>query len=211
MNDRLQNWFLFFVLMMGVSCVVEAATYNVNPQKTSLIVQVFKEKKGHDHVVRATGFSGQVSFDAQTPTATDIQMTVDAGALSVDDADLRKQVGLNEMLTDADRKKVDANMKGDKQLAVSRYPTISFRSTGVRADDSAGHYLLTGDLTIHGITKSVSLPVAVRVDGQTLHGVGELRFKQSDFGITPYSAMMGLFKNQDELVLHIDLYADATS
>ncbi|MFC4002404.1 YceI family protein [Prauserella oleivorans] len=49
----------------------------------------------------------------------------------------------------------DAHVKGEEFLDVERFPTLSFRSTGIRAEGE--RYVIDGELTLHGVTKPVSL------------------------------------------------------
>jgi polyisoprenoid-binding protein YceI len=49
----------------------------------------------------------------------------------------------------------DAHVRGEDFLDVEKFPTITFTSTGVRVED--GEFLIDGDLTIHGVTKPVTL------------------------------------------------------
>lgn len=89
-------------------------------------------------------------------------------------------------LSDGDRKKIRKNITGD----VLGTGQISFRSTG------AG----TGELTLKGVTRPV--PFALTLAGGTI--AGEARFKQTDFGITPYTGFFGALKVADEVRITVD-------
>lgn len=56
----------------------------------------------------------------------------------------------------------DAHLKSADFLELEKYPNITFKSTKVERNDS-DEYTVTGDLTIHGVTRSVTLSV----DGPT--------------------------------------------
>jgi polyisoprenoid-binding protein YceI len=64
---------------------------------------------------------------------------------------------------------------------------------------------VTGDLTIHGVTRTVSFVATMNEDKPNLFGHAALAFKQSDFGITPYSAAWGTVRNVDEVVLYLEI------
>ncbi|KID30074.1 YceI family protein [Prauserella rugosa] len=49
----------------------------------------------------------------------------------------------------------DAHVKGEEFLDVEKFPTLEFRSTGVRPEGDG--YVIDGELTLHGVTKPVSL------------------------------------------------------
>ena len=82
----------------------------------------------------------------------------------------------------------DAHVRSTDFFNVDQHPSMTFRSTRIEPAD--GGYTMTGDLTLNGITRSVTLDVesngvvAVPADGRThfgLSAVGELR--RSEFGI----------------------------
>lgn len=82
----------------------------------------------------------------------------------------------------------DKDLRGGDWLEVDRYPTIIFRSTGITPAD-ADNFQMAGDLTIHGVTKPVTL--AAHFDGQGLDPRGNQRMAFSattkidrrDFGL----------------------------
>jgi len=75
-----------------------------------------------------------------------------------------------------------------------QYPTITFKSTAVRrtGDDE---YVVTGDLTIHGVTKSVDLRVEGGTQGKDPWGntrlglSAETKIDRKDFGLTYNAAL----------------------
>lgn len=84
--------------------------------------------------------SGSVSLDEQAPERSRVEVKIDLAGLDTRDA------------------KRDEHLKSADFFDAATYPTVSFVSTRVsRAKD--GGYLLTGDLTIRGTTKSVTLEV----------------------------------------------------
>jgi polyisoprenoid-binding protein YceI len=187
-----------------------AASFTVDPSRSSLILEVFKDglaaRLGHDHVVRAGQFSGTISYDAADPDASAIQVEVVTAALVADDQPTRRRFGLTGEMAAADAAEIDRAMKSERQLDVARFPSIAFKSTAVRKQ-ADGRVLVTGRLTIRGVTAEVEFPAVVTVEGGRLRGRAELTFKQSAFGYRPYSALLGAIKNRDEVRLHVDLVA----
>lgn len=196
---------LLFVLVAGSSV---ASGYTLDKKQSEVLVKTWKEgvaaALAHNHVIQATEFSGAISFDPAAPEAATVKVTVQAASLVPDEAALRKRNGEPVEVGEADRKKIAENMLGEGQLNAAKFPTISFASTGV-SHDAKGALVLAGQLTLHGVTKPVSLPVTIAVKDQQLVGDGKLRFRTSDFGIKPYSAALGTVRNRDEveLVLHL--------
>ena len=67
----------------------------------------------------------------------------------------------------------DGDLRGKDWLETDKYPTIAFKSTKVVAGSDASSFTLDGDLTIHGVTKKVSL--TGKYFGTTTDGRGRKR------------------------------------
>ena len=189
-----------------------SASFKVDPAQSSLVLQLFKDgvaaRLGHDHVVHARVFSGTVAYDPRNPEASSIQVAVDVGSLIADDPGTRRKFGLAGEPSASDRAEIDKAMKADGQLAAARFPSMTFTSTAI-ATQPDGRVQVTGRLTIRGVTNELTFPAQMSVEGTQLRGRAQLKFKQSSFGYPPYSALLGAIKNKDEVILHIDLVAQA--
>ncbi len=127
-----------------------------------------------DAVGRTTAVSGgmTVARDGDRLVARDLRMEVDVTKLQSDES--RRD---NRIRTDG--------------LETNRFPTATFVSTdeiATPADAASGKAFtadVTGDLTIHGVTKRVTIPVEARLDATTLQVVGSYKFPMSDFAIDP--------------------------
>src|SRR5215475_2168771 len=112
-----------------------AASFTLDPSRSSLVLQVFKDglaaRLGHDHVVRAEQFSGAVSYDAEAPEASSIEVEVVTASLVADDLATRRRFGLTGELSADDVAEITKAMKSQRQLDVARFPSIVFRSTAV--------------------------------------------------------------------------------
>jgi polyisoprenoid-binding protein YceI len=187
------------------------ASFKVDPAQSFLVVRLFRDgpaaRLGHDHVVEARTFSGTLTHDGGgNPAASAIRLDVDVASLVADDPATRRRLGLTGELSASERAEIDAAMKGEGQLAAARFSSITFVSSAI-AKQADGRYAVTGKLTIRGVTNEVRFPAELRLDGDKLRGRAELRFTQSSFGYRPYRALLGAIKNQDEVVLHVELVA----
>lgn len=120
---------------------------------------------------RFSDVSGTIHIDETDPTASSVDAVIKAASID----------------TRTDQR--DAHLKSADFLEVQRYPEITFRSTKVeRAGDA--HYRVTGNLTIHGVTKPVVLDV--HDEGRTKDPWGgeragfsaTTRIDRRDFGLT---------------------------
>lgn len=194
----------------GLAGAAGAATFRVDPARSSLVVQIFRDgvaaKLGHDHVVQATAFSGRVTYDAAAPALSSVAAEVQTASLKVDDTETRRRFGLEGQPSTSDVAEIEKSMKAEGQLDASRFPTISFASTTI-TPETPERYLVVGRLTIRGVTRDVRFPANAVMEGNILRATATLTFMQSAFGYKPYSALLGAIRNKDAVMLHIDLVA----
>ncbi len=179
---------------------------------SELAVKTWKTGAGaslaHDHVVRATKFSGTVSLEENgTPESLALEVVVDVATLSADQPEDRRKYHLpNKPVPEGDRKKVEKAMLSDEQLDVAKFPTIVFKVLKVYREESGALQCL-GKLTLHGVTKELLFPITVKAGERQVEGDASVRFKTSQFGIEPFSTALGLIKNKDEVELVVHLVA----
>ncbi len=120
---------------------------------------------------------GKVSWDPSKPEATTIDATVDVTSLNTHD------------------EKRDGHLKSPDFFDVEKFPTLTFKSKSVKAKGT-DELSVTGDLTIHGVTKEVVLevegPSAPTADpwGNTRIGAtATAKIKREDFGLTWNAAL----------------------
>jgi len=153
-----------------------AGEYTMDLQHTSVIFRVSHMGLSR-YTARFTKADGKLAFDPANPAAQSVTATIDAGSLQTDYPEPAK---------------LDFDAQVEKEfLEAAKYPTITFRSTKVEPT-GARTAKVTGDLTLHGVTKPVTLeatfnggykagsmdPMGARI-GFSAHGT----FKRSDFGI----------------------------
>ncbi|MEG0150696.1 MAG: YceI family protein [Comamonas sp.] len=175
----------------------------VDPRSSRVVITVRRSgtlaKLGHDHVVAAQELQGLVAPELGR---ADLYLALDS--LSVDDPDLRAQAGFDTQPGAADIAGTRANMLG-KVLQTQQFPfaLIQVRSAAALASDA----LLAVDITLHGVTRSFSVPARIETNRNGLQVSGMLAFDQSSFGITPFSILGGAIQVQDRLELHFDVQA----
>ena len=99
-------------------------------------------------------------------------------------------VDVSKLTSDQSRRDQRIHSQG---LQSDRYPTATFKLTSPIALTTAAaggqtvRVSATGDLTIHGVTRSVTIPIDARLNGARIELVGSITFPFSDFGMTPPS------------------------
>lgn len=144
----------------------------------------------HDLRIRVTGFSIELDEAART-----IRARADAASLRVECA-LRDGAELPGALSDANRKEIEASIAGSV-LDAARHPEIRFSSS--RVDERPDGFDVEGALELHGQSRTVR--VQIRRAGE--RDVAELTVHQPDFGIKPYSAMLGALRVRADVLVRV--------
>lgn len=104
-------------------------------------------------------------------------------------------------LSEADKTKIAGQIVSDV-LHADAHPTVRFASRTVTPRDDGG-YDITGDLTLHGVTR----PVSTRTRLENGRQVAEVVIHQPDYGIKPFKAMMGTLKVQADVRVRLSVPA----
>jgi polyisoprenoid-binding protein YceI len=192
----------------GGSSPAAAARYEIDHARSEIVAKVFKSGPAsafaHDHVVRATRWQATLDLSSD-PVALSADVRVDATGLAVDEPEVRARYDLADTLSDDDRAQVRASMLGADQLDVAAFPEMRFVVTRLeRAEDG---FRIVGELTVHGVTRHVARSLSITPDGDAFVARGQVRIRQSDFGIQPYSAFLGAVRTQNEVEIVFALVA----
>lgn len=145
---------------------------------------------GHLGVAKVRGnfgaFEGQIVI-ADEPLESSVAATIDTTSVNTGNSQR------------------DEHVHGPDFLDVANHPTMSFRSTALRSDDEG--YLLDGELTLHGVTKPVSLKLEVNgvADGPAGKVAGfsaSTTIKRSEFDMGSMIPMVG-----DKITISLEIEA----
>jgi polyisoprenoid-binding protein YceI len=152
-------------------------------------------KLAHDLILSPSQWSGTMNVDADNPAASSASLSIDARSIQILEA-----VGGMKSLSDKDRRDIGKNID-EKVLDTSKFPTLTFESTSVSGSEP--NFNVAGNMTIKGTSRPVN--VALSVNGSQV--AARTSISQKDFGIKPFSAMMGAIKLRDdvEFELTVDL------
>jgi polyisoprenoid-binding protein YceI len=146
---------------------------------------------GHDLTLQPTRWSAEVTLDPDDITRSSVTATVDGHSFEV----LEGHGGATP-LSDKDR----ADIKKNVAQKILSSPDISFRSTSIESSGD-GRFTVNGELTIAGSTRPVRLELGQNGDRVS----GRVSIRQSDFGVKPFSAMLGALKVADTVELEVDV------
>jgi polyisoprenoid-binding protein YceI len=103
----------------------------------------------------------------------------------------------------------DNDLRSERFLDVAKYPTITFKSKRV-SSPGPGKLTILGDLTIHGVTKEVTLDVTGPSDpiknpmgpGQRMGASAITKINRTDFGM---NTMVGPIANEVDIQIDVEL------
>lgn len=157
---------------------VKAGTYSIDPNHSQVIFSVshfgFTDFSGF-----LSGAAGSLSIDPAKPAASKLNVSVQVASLTTNVAPLSDE------------------LKGDKWLDAAKFDTATFKSTSVKMTGT-NQADITGDLTIHGITKPTTLKA--HFVGAGTNPLNKMftagfsatgRFKRSDYGVKMFLPLIG--------------------
>ncbi len=181
-----------FAILFAVTVSAAAQARPIDVAHSQLTVHAYKAGlfsfAAHDHEIAAPIATGSI----RETGGLGVNFVVKTTEMKVLDA----------KASDKDRAEIQKQMLSDKVLDAARYPEIRFVSTEV-APDGADRWRVTGDLSLHGVTKRMIVQVR-RENGRY---VGEAKLSQRDLGIEPISIAGGTVKVKDEVTIVFSIVA----
>lgn len=157
---------------------VEAGTYAVDPNHTQVVFSV-SHMGFSNYTGTFSGAAGELTLDPKTASASALKVSVPVASV---------------MTTSG---KLDEELRSAQWLDAAQYPTMTFVSTKVMPMGK-GKAKVTGDLTIHGMTKPTTLEVSFVGAGAnpldkkyTVGFEAKADIKRSDFGVKTYVPLIG--------------------
>jgi polyisoprenoid-binding protein YceI len=178
---------------------VKPGTYNLGPSDGSVRVKTGRQgmasKVGHDLTLEAGNWKATLVVDGD-PSRSEVKATIEPRSLEVTAA-----TGGAKPVSDKDKKDIKKNISG-----LLGNDSITFTSTSVNVNDTK--VKAEGSLSIAGQSRPVTLDLTATPDGRLS---GSMTIVQSEFGIKPFSAMMGALKVKDEVEVNLDVALPAES
>lgn len=175
---------------------VEAGEYEIGPDNGDLLVYTRSAGMagtiGHDLTLVVDDWSGTLAI-AEDAADCSFEVTADLRSLRVIDGS-----GGAKPLTDGDRDEIAKNAQ--KSLGTGRHPTLTCTSESIAGDWESASAEAT--LRLHGTARAVRLAI-----DQIQPGVfrAATSVRQSEFGIKPYSAMLGALKIADDVEVKVTI------
>jgi polyisoprenoid-binding protein YceI len=201
---------LAVALMLALAVLSPWVTHSSSPQKANYVLDPKKGKfiahafagglfwfKGHDHYLAARDFSGDVELTPGSVTPASLRLVVKANSM--------EETGT--VFTEEQKKIINKEVH-DIVLLPDQYPDIIFQSTSVTSQPAAaGQYNLkiTGNLTLHGVTRQETIPVKLSLSDNDLQAVGQFSINRDDYKVKATSAFHGFVRVQDKVRFEFDI------
>ena len=153
--------------------------------------------KGHDHLVAVRDFIGEARFTTESIVPASLEITAKADSM----------VETSSVFTDQQKQIIDKELR-EIVLEPSKYPDIIFRSTNVTGKSTGNNqYQLSikGDLTLHGVTRPITIPTEITLTGNDLRARGEFSIDRGDFNVKATSAVHGLVRVRGKVKFTFDI------
>jgi polyisoprenoid-binding protein YceI len=163
-----------------------AATYTFSAADSKIDFTGAKITGKHDGSFKT--FTGTISVPDGKPELGQVKVEIDTSSLKIEP------------------EKLEGHLKSPDFFDVGKYPKASFTSTAIAPSTEAGKtHVITGNLELHGVTKSISFPANVKISGDSVQTDAEFVINRKDFGIVYPGMPDDLIK--DEVLLKLQIRA----
>jgi polyisoprenoid-binding protein YceI len=197
----------------------EGRPYDIASGDSLLTIQAFRggalAKAGHNHVIASHALRGTFYVPADLARTT-FEVHMPVTELTVDEAVLRSKESPEEFppdIPDSAKDGTRRNMLSGALLDGEHYPEIVLRSERLeQAPDGAGaQWTAHVQVTVRDRTSSVVVPVHYEQHDDQIVVSGEFPLKQTDLGLTPFSALLGALQVVDEMKIRFRIVAQAAT
>ena len=157
--------------------------YIITPQNSQIAFVGSKVTGSHNGSFG--DFSGQIDYNG-TPEQSRVNIKIKSDSITTDTPDLTK------------------HLKTPDFFDVAKYPESSFVSTAIKAGGEGGaSHTVTGNLTLHGVTKSVTFPATINVTPDVATVDSTFSINRKDFGINYAGAADNAIRDNVVMTLKI--------
>jgi len=179
---------------------VVVTRFELDPARSTFMVKARRGGlawfKGHDHHISVKDFDGHAELALDVLNPASLEMKIRSASLEE----------TSSVFTQPQKEIINKELD-EIVLEAAKYPEISFRSTDVRGELKNGRFevKIGGELTLHGVTRRVTIPATVSIEGDRMRAQGEFDLDRSDFNVKATSAFNGMVKVQDGLKFNFDI------
>jgi polyisoprenoid-binding protein YceI len=157
-------WFsaaLLLLLAWHAPARADAVRFRIQPEVSEVTFRATSRLMNAEG--RFQRMSGEVAVDPRDLATAKVTLSIEAGSIDTG-------IGMR-----------DNHLRSEDFFDVRKFPTITFESQ--RVEGSGRRVNIVGQLTIHGVTREIAVPVEVSVSDLALVASGELVINRRDYGI----------------------------
>lgn len=157
--------------------------YSITPENSK--IEWVGSKVTGSHNGSFQKFTGQIDYTGN-PETSRVQITIDTTSINADDP------------------KLTEHLKTPDFFDVAKFPQATFVSTAIKPGGEKGaSHTVTGNLTMHGVTKAVTFPATIAAAGDAITVDSNFAINRKDFGINYAGAADNLIRDDVVLTLKI--------
>ena len=157
--------------------------YRITPQNSQITFVASKVTGSHNGSFG--DFSGQIEYNG-TPEQSRVNINIKSDTITTDTPDLTK------------------HLKTADFFDVTKFPEATFVSTAIKAGgDGGASHTVTGNLTMHGVTKSVTFPATINVTPDAATVDSTFTINRKDFGLNYPGAANNAIRDNVVMTLKI--------
>jgi hypothetical protein len=188
-----------------------AAVYSIDSTQSELRLLVYRAgpmaRFGHNHVILNHSVGGWVDA-ASRPESASFSLYVPVADFAVDDARARAEEGedFSAEVPEEARAGTRRNMLSGALLDAERFPVMTLTSVGItQAPD--GNLEATLTIGVAGHESTLAVPFTLESSAERIAAAGSVVVRQSELGLTPFSALLGALQVQDAITVRFKLVA----
>jgi len=181
----------------------DAIRFRLDPSSSTFMVHANRAGlawfKGKSHRIAVKDWSGEASMSLDSVSPASLVMDIKSSSLEE----------TRDIFT-AEQKAIINKELNEIVLETAKYPDITFKSTDIsgKLKNGAFDVRVTGDITLHGVTRKVTIPATVTVEGNTFHAKGQFKLDRKKFGVNATEAFHGIVKVRHTLIFVFDIIGE---
>ena len=190
--------------------------FDVASSESLLTILAFRggtlAKVGHNHVIASHDVTGTFYVPEDLSHST-FELHIPVAQLAIDEPDLRAKEGPDfpKDVPDSAKEGTRRNMLSEALLNGAQYAEIVLTAQHIDPTAPGSQVRADVQITVRGQTHTIPVPVTYSLSNGQLTASGELPLKQSDLGLTPFTAMLGALAVQDEMKVRFNFVAHEAS
>lgn len=153
--------------------------------------------KGKDHLVAVREFTGEAQITPGAVTPASLEINAKAASM----------VETRDVFTEQEKQIINKELR-EIVLEPEKYPDIVFKSTNVTGRSLGGDRYeleIDGNLTLHGVTRRITIPTEVTLTGNDMRARGKFSIDRDDFGVKATSAFHGMVRVRNKIEFTFDI------